>query len=208
MKFWSDSFCDGDRIPQEFAFGKWNEETKIELSENKNPHFSWSDLPEGTKSLALVCCDPDVPSRGDDVNQEGRVVPASLPRVDFFHWALIDIPVDQNEISVGEYCDGVTAKGKSGPESLRGARHGVNNYTQWFEGDESMAGLYFGYDGPCPPWNDEITHHYQFTFYALSVERSPLEGNFPASSVPDAIKGAVLAQETITGLYAINPEAK
>ena len=58
------------------------------LSANRNPDFAWSDAPAGTRSFALVCHDPDVPSRGDDVNQEGRVVPASLPRVDFFHWVL------------------------------------------------------------------------------------------------------------------------
>jgi phosphatidylethanolamine-binding protein (PEBP) family uncharacterized protein len=40
----------------------------------------------GTKSFAIVCHDPDVPSKGDDVNQEGRAVPRSLARVDFFHW--------------------------------------------------------------------------------------------------------------------------
>ena len=39
-----------------------------------------------------LCHDPDVPSRGDDVNKEGRIVPASLPRVDFFHWVLVDLP--------------------------------------------------------------------------------------------------------------------
>jgi phosphatidylethanolamine-binding protein (PEBP) family uncharacterized protein len=41
----------------------------------------------------VICHDPDVPSKGDDVNQEGRGVPASLPRVDFFHWVLVDLPV-------------------------------------------------------------------------------------------------------------------
>ena len=37
----------------------------------------------------------------------------------------------------------------------RGARQGINDYTGWFAGDADMAGNYFGYDGPCPPWNDE-----------------------------------------------------
>ena len=51
----------------------------------------------------------------------------------------------------------------------RGARQGINDYTGWFAGDKDMAGNYFGYDGPCPPWNDEIPHRYVFTLYALDV---------------------------------------
>jgi phosphatidylethanolamine-binding protein (PEBP) family uncharacterized protein len=45
-------------------------------------------------SFAIICHDPDVPSQGDDVNQEDRTVPASLPRVDFFHWLLFDLPAE------------------------------------------------------------------------------------------------------------------
>ena len=61
------------------------------LGKNLNPHLAWSDVPTGTKSFVLICHDPDVPSRGDDVNQEDRTVPATLPRVDFFHWVLVDL---------------------------------------------------------------------------------------------------------------------
>ena len=53
------------------------------MSDNKNPHLQWSDLPAGTRSLVLICHDYDVPSKGDDVNQEGKTVSANLPRVDF-----------------------------------------------------------------------------------------------------------------------------
>ena len=34
-----------------------------------------------------------------------------------------------------------------------------------------MFGDYYGYDGPCPPWNDELVHRYVFTLYALDVPR-------------------------------------
>lgn len=63
------------------------------MSDNKNPHLQWSDLPAGTRSLVLICHDYDVPSKGDDVNQEGKTVPANLPRVDFYHWVMIDLPL-------------------------------------------------------------------------------------------------------------------
>ena len=39
---------------------------------NRNPQLSWSDVPAATRSLVLICVDSDVPTRADDVNQEGR----------------------------------------------------------------------------------------------------------------------------------------
>ena len=41
-----------------------------------------------------------------------------------------------------------------------------------------MGGQYFGYDGPFPPWNDERTHNYTFTVYALDLDLAPIEGTF------------------------------
>ena len=105
-------------------------------------------------------------------------MPASLPRVDFFHWVLIDLPPDTPPIARGEFSDGVTARGKPGPHAPRGARQGINDYTGWFAGDKDMAGNYFGYDGPCPPWNDAIPHRYVFTLYALDVARLAVAGIF------------------------------
>jgi len=208
MKLWSDSFKDGERIPERCAFGKHNPETHVELTDNKNPHLAWSDLPAGTKSLVLICHDSDVPSKPDDVNKEEAVVPADLPRVDFYHWVLVDLAPDASPIGEGEFSDGVTPRGKDGPAAPRGSRQGVSNYTDWFAGDADMAGNYYGYDGPCPPWNDEIVHHYHFTLYATDFERCPVEGRFGAPEVLKAIEGHILGQASITGEYAINPGAR
>ncbi len=203
MKLISHSIQDNQVIEPDYAFGIPDTVNHVALSANKNPHFAWSDLPEGTRSLVLICHDPDVPSRPDDVNQEGRVVPRELPRVDFYHWVLVDLSPAQ-EIVVGEFSDGVTPGGKSGPEAPRKCRQGINNYTDWFAGDEQMEGQYFGYDGPCPPWNDSIVHHYLFTLYALDIERCPVEGVFSGQDVLKAIQGHVLASAQITGLYSLN----
>ena len=51
MKVWSDSFSDGGVIPGEFAFGVIDPRTHVRLSNNRNPHLAWSDLPAGTQSL-------------------------------------------------------------------------------------------------------------------------------------------------------------
>jgi Raf kinase inhibitor-like YbhB/YbcL family protein len=208
MKLTSSSFADGGVIPAEFAFCAPDPRTKVTLSKNRSPNLTWSGMPAGTKSLAVICHDPDVPSRGDDVNQADRIVPKSLPRVDFFHWVLIELPASLPAISAGEFSSAVTPRGKSGPEAPHGARQGINDYTGWFANDPEMAGNYYGYDGPCPPWNDEIPHRYVFTLYALDVGRLPVQGAFGGNDVRRAIEGHILAQASITGRYTLNPAVR
>ena len=208
MKLNSSSFSDGGAIPAEYAFCAPDAKAHATLSKNQNPHLAWTEVPMGTRSFAIVCHDPDVPSRGDDVNQEGRMVPRSLARIDFFHWVLVDLPGNLAIVEAGEFASSVTPRGKAGPEAPQGARQGINDYTGWFAGDKEMAGDYHGYDGPCPPWNDEIPHRYVFTVYALDVERLPVSGAFGGNDVRRAVQGHVLAQASITGRYTLNPAVK
>ena len=103
----------------------------------------------------------------------------------------------------------VTARGKSGPTVMRAdgssVRHGLNDYTGWFAGDKDMAGNYFGYDGPCPPWNDEIPHRYVFTLHAIDVPRLPVEGMFSGADVRRALVGHVIEQASLRARYTLNP---
>jgi Raf kinase inhibitor-like YbhB/YbcL family protein len=208
MKLSSSSFQNNGAIPGEFAFGVIDPVNHLALSKNRNPHLAWSEVPGGVKSFALICHDFDVPSEPGDVNQEGKTIPATLPRVDFFHWTLVDLPADAREIAAGEFSDGITPRGKPGPAAPRGTRQGINDYTWWFATDKDMSGDYFGYDGCCPPWNDTIVHHYVFTLYALDYEKCPVSGTFKAPAVLEALRGHVLAQASITGLYSLNPAVK
>ncbi len=198
------AFPNNGRIPGEYAFCVPAEVGHVTLGENKNPLIRWWDVPEGTKSFALIVHDPDVPSKADDVNQEGRTVPASLPRVDFYHCVLVDIPADLREIPEGADSSGVTAKGKPLGKTAYGVR-GKNDYTAWFAGDPDMAGDYGGYDGPCPPWNDEIIHHYHFTIYALDVETLGLSGAFGGAEALEAMQGHILDKASWVGTYTLNP---
>ncbi len=206
MKLTSNSFTDGQAIPAEHAFCRPDPETHVTLADNISPQLSWSDAPEGTKSFVLICHDPDVPSRPDDVNQEGRTVPSDLPRVDFYHWVLVDIPVSGTDLEAGADSNGVTPQGKDQDQGPHESRRGVNSYTGWFAGDQDMGGNYFGYDGPCPPWNDSIVHHYLFTIYSLDIESCPVAGAFDGAEVVAAVAGHVLGSATITGLYSLNPD--
>lgn len=205
MKLASSCFADNQKIPVECAFCAPDGATHVALSQNLNPGFAWSDLPVGTRSLVLICHDRDVPSKPDDVNQEGRTIPADLPRMDFYHWIVVDIDPVSGPIKKGEFSNEVTPKGKGGPSGPRGTRQGVNDYSAWFAGDQDMGGDYFGYDGPCPPWNDSIAHHYVFTLYALDVDKCPVQGSFKGPDVLRAMQGHVLASASLTGVYALNP---
>lgn len=204
MKLHSNDFTDQQPLPARFAAGKPDGQGQATFSDDVNPHLAWSDVPAGTQSFVLICCDGDVPSRGDDVNQTGREVPADLPRVDFFHWTLVDLPAALREIAQGEFAKGFVQKGRSGPATLHGARHGLNDFTGWFASNPDMAGQYFGYDGPFPPFNDALVHHYVFTLYALSVPKVAVDGAFTGAQVRAAIAPHVLAEASLTATYTLN----
>jgi Raf kinase inhibitor-like YbhB/YbcL family protein len=204
----SSSFGHNQHIPEEFAFGAPDPARHVRLSSNRNPHLRWTGVPSGARSLVLICVDTDVPTRPDDVNQEGRSVPAVLPRTDFFHWVMVDVPPSVTEIKAGECADGIVAHGKQSPRGPAGSRQGLNDYTLWFAGDAEMGGQFFGYDGPCPPWNDELLHHYHFELYATDLERCPVDGAFTGQQVRQAIAGHVLAEARLTGTYTLNPAVR
>ena len=205
MRFQTTAFTPGKKLPERYAFCRIAPENHVTLSDNINPDFHWADLPQGTKSLALICHDPDVPSRPDDVNQVGRTVPRDLERVDFFHWVLVDIQPDLNGIAEGSASGGVVPRGKPLGRNQHG-RAGKNNYTDWFAGDANMAGDYGGYDGPCPPWNDEIIHHYHFTLYALDIERLDLPDYFGGPEALDAMAGHILDRASLMATFTLNPD--
>jgi Raf kinase inhibitor-like YbhB/YbcL family protein len=131
-------------------------------------------------------------------------VPAELPRVDFFHWVLVDLPPLPTVIAEGEYSRGFTPRGKPGPAARHGARHGLNDYTGWFAADPERSGNYFGYDGPFPPFNDSLVHHYLFALYAVDVPRLAVEGDFTGTQVREALAGHVLGAATLSGTYTLN----
>ena len=207
MKIWSAAWSNGEAIPERFAAGRLADDG-VGLAANLSPPLAWTDLPAGTRSLVLVCHDFDVPSRGDDVNQADREVPADLPRVDFFHWLLVDLPATVSGFAEGQWSRGFAPRGKPGPATDGAARQGLNDYTGWFAGDAHNGGRYFGYDGPLPPFNDSLVHHYVFTLYAIDLDRLPVEGDFDGPQVREALTGHVLGAATWSGTYTLNRRMK
>jgi len=78
----SESFKDGDTIGQDhvmsenYGFGC--------AGGNKSPQLSWSGAPDGTKSFAITCYDPDAPTGSG-----------------FWHWVVANIPADVTSLDVG-----------------------------------------------------------------------------------------------------------
>lgn len=159
---------------------------------NRSPEIAWSKGPSGTRSYALIVVDTDVPTVFTNANKEGQTIPASMKRRPFYHWVLVDIPP-----SVTKLPEDAGSKNAS-PKPAGPSKWGV-------EGLNDYGGGRGAYDGPCPPWNDTIVHHYHFQIYALNVAHLSLPSGFTGPDAVKAIQGHVLARGEIVGLYTQNP---
>lgn len=212
MRLWSNSFRDRGRIPAEYAFAAIDPEQHVRPAGNRNPHLAWDDVPAGTESLALFCIDVDAPLDARHGNRVGLRLPINQLRADFYHWSLLDVPPSRSRIDDGELSCAVTPRGKRAARIVVGAnsqmaplRQGLNDYTAWFATDASMAGDYYGYDGPAPPWNDERIHHYIFRLYALDVVRPALPPRFTGAQARAALHGHIVDEAQLVGAYSLNP---
>lgn len=206
MQLHSKSFDNNQPIPAEFAFGQPGHDAPFMPAGNRNPHLAWSQAPEGTRSFVITCIDDDVPTVPETVNRDDRTIPADQPRGRFVHWLLADVPASVTELAAGSCSSGISARGKRDPEGPAGSRQGLNDYTGWFADDPEMAGDYLGYDGPCPPWNDERIHRYTFRVHALDIERlAGLPARFTLADLEAAMAGHVLAEASLVGTYTMNP---
>jgi Raf kinase inhibitor-like YbhB/YbcL family protein len=96
----------------------------------------------------------------------------------FVHWLLYDIPLGTRDIPEGASPTGNLPKG---------AVEGLNDFSNP------------GYGGPCPPGT--APHHYIFRLYALDLS-DRLPPGMTKSQLAAAVKGHVLAEGKMSGLYA------
>jgi Raf kinase inhibitor-like YbhB/YbcL family protein len=97
----SSAFSEGQSIPEKYTCD----------GQNVSPPIQWSGAPANTKSIAIICDDPDAPSGT------------------FTHWVLYDVPGTIKELAEGssgngkEGVNGFGKKGYSGPCPPPGGAH-------------------------------------------------------------------------------------
>ena len=103
----STDFADGGTLP----------DAQVQAKGNRSPQLSWSGAPEGTKSFAITCFDPDAPTGSG-----------------FWHWTVANIPADVTELARGAKVpeDAVEGRTDFGEPGFGGAAppkgHGPHRY--------------------------------------------------------------------------------
>lgn len=106
----STGFTDGSTLPDAQVYAKGN----------RSPQLSWSGAPEGTRSFAITCFDPDAPTGSG-----------------FWHWTVANIPADVTALAEGASSAGLpnaAVEGRTdfGPPGFGGAApplgHGPHRY--------------------------------------------------------------------------------
>lgn len=189
----------GQPIPPRFAFCRPDGRGSVRDGANINPAISWSPPPPGTRSLVLLVVDKDVPATFDKANVPEQVIGENEPRQDFYHWVLVDIPPTVGGLLQGADSSGITPGGKPYGTTPYGM-NGRNDYAILSEGPHG------GYDGPCPPWNDQRLHHYHFTLYALDIPGLGLPAPVTGRQAEVAIRGHILARSEVVGTFTTHAD--
>lgn len=111
MKIASSAFANHGEIPKKYSAE----------GDDVSPELTWSNVPEGTQSLAIICHDPDAP-----LVQNGMY--------GFVHWLCYNLPADVTQIAQGADMATVGANdfgkmGYGGPMPPEG--DGVHHYYFW-----------------------------------------------------------------------------
>src|SRR5690242_19092898 len=93
MQLTSTAFREGESIPKQYTGD----------GKNVSLPLRWSDVPDGVKSFALICDDPDA------------------PRGTWVHWVLFNVPAETRELPEGVPAEKVV---------LNGAKQGINDFSK------------------------------------------------------------------------------
>jgi Raf kinase inhibitor-like YbhB/YbcL family protein len=157
----SSAFTDDGMIPSRFTCD----------GSDRSPDLAWSGVPEKSRTLALICDDPDAPGGT------------------WSHWVVFNLPAQLTGLKEGvpatEAIPASSIEESSPVGSEVDARQGTNDFRK------------IGYGGPCPPSG---THRYFFRLYALD-DKLELGPKATRADVIKAIKGHILAEGRLIGKY-------
>ena len=91
----SSAFSAGDEIPTDYTCD----------GKNISPELTWDDIPDGTRSLALIIDDPDAPD-------------PLAPKMTWVHWVLYNIPPNTTQLPEAISTD----------ELPEGTQEGINDW--------------------------------------------------------------------------------
>ena len=151
----SNSITEGQHHEKRFSFNSFGND-----GDNISPQLAWENAPQGTKSFAVTCFDPDAPTD-----------------CGFWHWQVINIPASTHELVEGASANlaaGLEMRNDYGFNGYGGAcppeGHGVYRYvfTVWalpcdkmeVPDDASCALVSFMLNGTALA-KSTITAHYQ-----------------------------------------------
>lgn len=129
---------------------------------NVSPQLDWQNAPAGTESFAVTVYDPDAPTGSG-----------------FWHWLVVDIPADIQQLAQGAGQGGLPA----------GSRAFTNDY-----GIKEFGGA-------CPPQGHGM-HRYQFTVWALPTKTLGVPDGASAAVVGFMLNANALGKATLTATYA------
>lgn len=132
--------------------------------ENLSPQLSWRGFPSDTKGFAITVHDPDAPTGSG-----------------FWHWLVLNIPPDVNELATGA--------GSEGSDNLPGGVLQLRN----------DAGTR-GYVGAAPPPGD-LAHRYVTTVHALDVEHLDVAADSSAAIAGFNLRFHTIARAQIVPVF-------